>query len=197
VLAAATFSAVRSANRAARTAERTLLAGLRPLLLQSRLEAPEQKVMWRGRHFAHLPGGRAVVEVGKDDEDDDVIYLAASVRNVGAGMAVLHGWQVSTGAPDTNQERPRPEEFRRLSIDLYVAPNDLGYWLSAIRDADDPDRQMVLDALAARELIRVAVLYGDHEGGQRTVTQFIFTPITEGFLCVAARHWNIDRDDPR
>jgi hypothetical protein len=38
VLAVATFAAVRSANRAARAAERSLLAGLRPLLVPSRLE---------------------------------------------------------------------------------------------------------------------------------------------------------------
>ena len=44
VLAIATFASVRSANRAARTAELTLLAGLRPLLLPSRLEDPTQKV---------------------------------------------------------------------------------------------------------------------------------------------------------
>jgi hypothetical protein len=38
VLALATFGSVRSANRAARLAERSLRAGLRPLLMPSRLE---------------------------------------------------------------------------------------------------------------------------------------------------------------
>ena len=37
VLAVATFAAVRSANRAARAAEQSLLVGLRPLLVPSRL----------------------------------------------------------------------------------------------------------------------------------------------------------------
>ena len=36
VLAVATFSSVRSANRAARTAERSLMVGLRPVLIPSR-----------------------------------------------------------------------------------------------------------------------------------------------------------------
>lgn len=36
VLAVATFASVRSANRSARTAERTLLAGQQPLLVSSR-----------------------------------------------------------------------------------------------------------------------------------------------------------------
>jgi hypothetical protein len=41
------------------------------------------------------------------------------------------------------------------------------------------------------------MLYGDQEGGQRTITQFAFTPVTDGWLCSASRHWNVDRDDPR
>jgi hypothetical protein len=44
VLAGATYASVRSANRAARVAERSLLAGLRPLLMPSRLDDPPQKV---------------------------------------------------------------------------------------------------------------------------------------------------------
>jgi hypothetical protein len=44
VLAGATFAAVRSANRSARVAERSMLAGLRPLLMPSRLQDPPQKV---------------------------------------------------------------------------------------------------------------------------------------------------------
>jgi hypothetical protein len=44
VLAAATFASIKSANRAARAAARSMLAGLRPLLMPSRLEEPPQKV---------------------------------------------------------------------------------------------------------------------------------------------------------
>ena len=40
VLAGATFAAVRSSNRSARVAERTLLVGLRPLLVTSRAQDP-------------------------------------------------------------------------------------------------------------------------------------------------------------
>ena len=48
----------------------------------------------------------------------------------------------------------------------------------------------------------IDVLYGDHEGGQRTVTRFGMTPMhvdddgTRWFPSVA-RHWNLDRPDPR
>ena len=43
VLAVATFASVRSANRAARVAERSLLTGLRPLLVSSRLQDPRRR----------------------------------------------------------------------------------------------------------------------------------------------------------
>src|SRR6516162_6442973 len=86
VLAAATFASVRSANRAARVAERSLLAGLRPLLLPARPGDAIDKITWADRHLSHVAGGRAVVE-----EEDGVIYLAAGVRNAGAGIAVLDG----------------------------------------------------------------------------------------------------------
>ena len=54
VLAVATFASVRSANRAARTAERSLLAGMRPLLVTSRLQDLAQKVMFGDEHWAML-----------------------------------------------------------------------------------------------------------------------------------------------
>src|SRR3954470_4629582 len=87
ILAIATFGSVRSANRAARTAERSLLAGLRPVLLPSRLQDAEQKFNWVDGHWTRLSGGQAGVE-----RIDDVIYLSLPLRNVGAGIAVLQGW---------------------------------------------------------------------------------------------------------
>jgi hypothetical protein len=59
VLAVGTFASVRSANQAARTAERALLAGLRPVLVPSRLEDPPDKIAWADNHWARLTGGRA------------------------------------------------------------------------------------------------------------------------------------------
>ena len=41
VLAIATFSSVKSANRSARVAERALLAGMRPVLMPSRAGRPD------------------------------------------------------------------------------------------------------------------------------------------------------------
>ncbi len=49
VLAVATFASVRSANRAARVAEQSLLANMRPVLMPDRPDDPEQKMILRPR----------------------------------------------------------------------------------------------------------------------------------------------------
>src|SRR5213592_4355518 len=92
ILAVATFASVRSANRAARVAELSLLAGLRPLLLPSRLDDPPQKVGFADARFFHVAPGGGIAEV-----TDEAIYLVMSLRNVGSGLAVLHGWRLTVG----------------------------------------------------------------------------------------------------
>ncbi len=86
VLAIATFASVRSGNRAARTAERSLLAGLRPLLVSSRQQDLDQQVIFVDQYWVHTAGGGATAET-----TDEAIYLSMSLRNVGERIAVLHG----------------------------------------------------------------------------------------------------------
>ncbi len=194
VLAIATFSSTRSANRAARLSERALLAGLRPMLLAARPQDPTEKVTWIDEHRAHVPGGRAVLE-----EADGNIYLAVTLRNVGAGVALLDGWRFNGGGLDAALNPPAdPAEFRRLTADLYIGPGDTGFLLGAIRDPDDPDRARLLSAMAQHERLSFDVLYGDQEGGQRTITRLGLTAAPDGtWVCLAARHWNVDRPNPR
>src|SRR5438477_8087178 len=71
VLAGATFASVRSANRASRVAERSLLAGLRPLLMPSRLEDPPQKIGFVDGKWLHVPGS-----CGAAETSDEAVYLA-------------------------------------------------------------------------------------------------------------------------
>jgi hypothetical protein len=195
VLAAATFAAIRSANRSARIAEQALLAGMRPLLVQSLADDPTHKALWSDRHTARVAGGRAVVERG--GEHDDVIYLAIGVRNVGSGIALLHAWDPRDQVFGVSNHAS-PDDFRRLTIDLYVPPGGSGYWESAIRDADDPARPVVTKAMTEREPFAIDLLYGDQEGGQRTISRFIVLPAgDEGWYVQAGRHWNLDRPDPR
>src|SRR5579871_2778389 len=191
VLAAATFSAIRSSNRSARIAEQALLAGMRPLLIASLSVDPAQKVVWGDGHAIRLDGGHAHVE-----DLEGVVYLAMALRNVGSGIALLHGWS-STGKRAYSDEPPKPDDFRRLQIDLYIAASGSGYWEAAVRDAADPLGASLRRAIEDREAFSVDLLYGDQEGGQRTVSRFIVLPGTQdGWFCQIARHWNLDRPDP-
>jgi hypothetical protein len=195
VLAAATFGSVRSANRAARVAELSLLAGLRPLLLPSRVQDAQQKVGFADDHWVHAPGGGGVAEV-----TNGVVYLAISLRNVGSGIAVLHGWNLAPGRQlsSASPDHAPLDQFQRLTRDLYVAPGDVGFWQGTLRDPTTELAQAARAAIEARESLTVELLYGDHEGGQRIVTRFALAPRDDGgWIAAAGRHWNIDRPDPR
>jgi hypothetical protein len=206
VLAVATFSSVRSANRAARSAERALQVGLRPVLFSSRPQDSDQKIRWGDDHWAHLGGGQAVLQCA-----DGVVYLAMSLRNVGSGLAVLRGWRAEpmpvanspTIALEQRQAglaRPDPDRFRLQGRDLYVPPGDISFWQAAIRDPQDADRTPLSEAIENRQSLIIDLLYGDHEGGQRTISRFSVTqsPADEPvWLCSVVRHWNLDRVDPR
>jgi hypothetical protein len=193
VLAAATFASVRSANVSARASERALLAGIRPVLVASRLQDPSEKVGFADDHWLEVGGGRAAVEVV-----DGLVYLAIALRNVGNGLAVLDRWDFYDDR-QLGESTPRsPGSFRRLTRDLYVPAGDLGFWQGAFREADDPALAAAVSAVREGRPMTVDLLYGDHEGGQRTITRFGLIPDGErGWLAVVSRHWNLDRDDPR
>jgi hypothetical protein len=205
VLAIATFSATRSANRAARISEQALTVGLRPVLFNARPQDAPQEVGFIDEHWLSLHDGLAVVQCFEEK-----LYLAIPLRNVGAGLAVLHGWSLWPERPRPNVP-PRPlEEFRRLQRDLYVPAGDISFWQAAIRDPADPVYTALREAVAADQPMYVDILYGDHEGGQRTITRFFLTPRTHAFaeaapiddepwlwVCTTSRHWNLDREDPR
>ena len=87
---------------------------------------------------------------------------------------------------------------RRLTRDLYLPTGSTGFWQGALRDAGDPLFRAAMDAIGGRRPVTVELLYGDHEGGQRTVTRFGLTPVEDGrWLAAVTRHWNLDRPDPR
>jgi hypothetical protein len=209
VLAVATFSAVRSANLSAKIAQRSLLVGLRPILMSSRLDDPVQKVNFGDKKWVRIPGGGAVGEVGGGDgtmetgQGDEVVYLAIALRNAGSGIAVLHGWHFYPDWHRDDQHAPL-EEFQRQNRDLYIPVGDIGYWQGAFRDPEDPRYSPARKVIEGREPWTVELLYGDHEGGQRVVTRFTMLPrqnahpgAEKGWMASMSRHWNIDRPDPR
>src|SRR5690349_5095629 len=131
VLAGVTVASVRSANRAARVAEQSLLAGQRPLLVPSRTEDPAIKVGFQDDVWFSVPGGQGVAEARETAD-----YFVIAVRNVGTGIAVLHGWHLIPGLVlerSAHVDPPPLEEFTNLTRDLYVAPDDVGFWQGSFR----------------------------------------------------------------
>lgn len=193
ILALATFASVRSANRSARLAEEALQERRLPVLVPSRLEDPEQKIMFADGRWVHVPGGRAAIEL-----DNGVVYFAASLRNVGFGMGVLQGWLARAGLQRTNVEHAPEERFRAQTRDLYIPAGDVGLWQGALRDPDQPGHADVVEAVQARATITVELLYSDQVGGQRTITRFSLVPAgDDGWLANVTRHWYLDRVGPR
>ncbi len=102
--------------------------------------------------------------------------------------------------------RRRSTISARLGRDLYVPAGDVSFWQAALRDPeDDLLRRPCGRGRSGGQPISVDVLYGDHEGGQRTITRFSLTPRTHAredeepwlWMCSTSRHWNLDRADPR
>src|SRR5690348_14766185 len=87
VLAVATFSSVRSANRSARAAERSLLAGVRPILIPSRDDDSPELVRFGEGVVLTVPGHGAAINL-----ENGRVYMALALRNGGTGLAVIHGW---------------------------------------------------------------------------------------------------------
>ncbi|HYX77688.1 MAG TPA: hypothetical protein VE757_10970 [Gaiellaceae bacterium] len=192
VLALATFASVRSANRAARVAERSLLAGLRPLLLPSRLEDPTQKVAFVGGKYLVVPGGSATAECS-----DEAVLVAASLRNAGSGIAVLQGWFFY---PELNPraEHPARDEFTRFTRDIYLAAGEVGFWQGSFRDPSSEAFAEARTVLESGGHWMVDVLYSDAEGGQHLVSRYTMNPRGDGgWLVVAGRQWSVDGVDPR
>ncbi len=193
VLAVATFAAVRSGNRAAKVTERALLVGIRPVLVPSRPHDPPERVGYADNHRVEVPGGRAIAEA-----TDEAVYLAIALRNVGNGLAVLDRWDFYSERPSAEAGRRDPGTFRRLTRDIYVPAGDLGFWQGVFRDPLEPEFRAASEAVRERRSFTVDLLYGDHEGGQRTVSRFTLIPEDDGgWLASVSRHWNLDRADPR
>jgi hypothetical protein len=191
-LAGVTLASVRSANRAARVAEQSLLAGQRPLLVPSRVDDPPQKVGFQDDVWLVAPGGQGAAKA-----TGEAVYIAIALRNVGTGIAVLHGWYLFPEWP-TGPREPTPlENFTLLTRDLYIAPGDAGFWQGSFRDPSSDGYREARAAIEAPQRMSVDVLYGDFEGGQRVVSRFSLTPREGNWYASVGFHWNIDRPQPR
>jgi hypothetical protein len=200
VLAVATFAAVRSGNRSARIAERALRAGLRPVLVPGGREDPDERVLFADGRTLEVGGGRATVE-----EADDVIYLALPISNVGSGLALLLGYRLEAQTAEEvrldplgparhrrGDARPDLSTLRPQQRDLYIPPGRVGFWQAALRDPSDTLHAATLEAVRTSGRLTVDLLYGDHEGGQPSLTRFVLLPDGPGWRCDVTRHWSLD-----
>jgi hypothetical protein len=207
VLAVATFSSVRSANRSARVAERSLLIGLRPVLIPSREDDLLERIRFGDGQIVQVPGHGGAAEVHNDN-----IFMALGLRNGGSGLAVIHGWRARLRAQTSDldagrvNEAPDLDEFRRQQLDLLIPAGDTGYWQGALRDPSHPGYAEVRRSLEEGGAISVDLLYGDHEGGQRTIARFVIAPwptdddrpdIEAPKRAIVVRYWTVDGHEPR
>jgi hypothetical protein len=169
------------------------------VLAPSRLEDPSQKIMFVEGKWVRATGGHGVAE-----HEDGNVYLALSLRNVGAGIAVCQGWVVSAGLQSSRTSPThRPvEEFRTQTRDLYIPGGDIGMWQGAVRDHRDPAYEPVAQAVEVEEPITLELLYSDQVGDQRTISRFGLTPMRNSkgeltWLASGSRHWFLDRAGPR
>ncbi len=197
VLAIATFGSISSANRAGRVAERALLAGQRPVLTPSREDDATERVGFGDGFQMSVAGHRAAAEV-----QGGRVFLAMTVRNAAAGVAVIHGWRAATygGDAGTVHDQPELDDFRRQQLDLYVPAGEVAVWRGAIREADDPSLASLVDAIENEGRIYVDLLYSDYERSQRTIARFgLLLDDAEQAVRFAnvLRYWIVDGDDPR
>jgi hypothetical protein len=203
VLAVATFSSVKSGTRSARLAERSLLAGVQPVLIPSREDDAPERIRFGDGQVLRVSGHGGALELA---EENGNLYMAIALRNGGAGLAVIHGWRIEAQGDSRLEalragrfEAPEADSFRRQQRDLYIPAGYTGFWQGAIRDRQDADYASVRSAAESREPVLVDLMYGDHEGGQRTIARFTISPWEEldGERADVVRYWNVDRDDPR
>src|SRR5947209_7353858 len=125
VLAVATFSSVKSANRSARVAERALLAGQRPYLIASREDDPLERVRFGDDIVLEVSGHGGAIKCKNDN-----IYMAIALRNAGAGLGVIMGW-IAAVREMSDRDPPGLHEFRPQQRDLYVPAGETGFWQGA------------------------------------------------------------------
>lgn len=199
ILAASTFVAVRAAARSTRIAERALLAGQRPVLVPDDRGDEVQSVQFADGQAFPVGGGHALVH-----KDTVVIYLAIPLSNVGPGLAVLRGYRLQgETASDVAQDprgvaqhrrgdpSPRPGTFSPQQRDLLISASRPGFWQAALRDPLTPLYKEIALAVETGGRITVDVLYGDHEGGQPSVTRFVLLPEAGSWRCDATRYWSL------
>lgn len=198
VLAGATFAAVRSSNRSARVAERSLLAGLRPALTTPRRDDAAVDVQFADGRVFETGWGDALLRC-----ENGTIYLALQLRNGGAGVAHLVAYRLEPEPAHSVTQDPRglarhrrgdpapdPTTFTEQQRDLYIAAGELGHWQAALRDPTTELYTAMSEAITTLGRVTIDLLYGDIEDGQPTITRFVLLPGEQNkWRCDVTHHW--------
>jgi hypothetical protein len=175
-------------------AERSLLSGIRPVLIPSREEDPAERVRFGDEVVLVIAGhGASIRRVNGN------VYMGLGLRNGGNGLAVIHGWRLDLTEFGKEIGEPAVNQFRRQLRDLYIPAGDSGFWQAAIRDPSDPALADLKRAKSGEGRLVIDLLYGDYEGGQRTIARFSVAQDDEqdGHRAEVVRYWNVDGGDPR
>jgi hypothetical protein len=150
--------------------------------------------MFGDGRWVSVPGGRAVAEVAEGN-----VYLAMSLRNVGAGIAILQGWHARPGRTRAGDERPPEDELRAQQRDLYVPGGDIGIWQGRLRGSDDAGYEEIRAAVQERSRFAIDLLYSDNVGAQRTISRFGISPgdNDDEWMTGVVRHWYLEGIAPR
>jgi hypothetical protein len=184
----------------ARIAERALLASQRPVLAPSGPGDPDGQAQFADGQVFALPAGRPLVERAAG-----IIYLAVPLSNVGAGIAVLRAYHLQAESADHVARDPKGvarhrrgdtppgiASFAPQQRDLIISTGRVGFWQAALRDPGTPLFAATAEALDTAGRITVDILYGDHEGGQPTITRLVLLPDdARVWRCDATRYWNL------
>jgi hypothetical protein len=85
---------------------------------------------------------------------------------------------------------PEPGAFSPQQRDLLISTSQAGFWQAALREPETVPHKEITQAIETQGRITVDVLYGDHEGGQPSVTRFVLLPEAGAWRCDAVRYWS-------
>ena len=154
-----------------------------------------------------MPGHGGAAEV-----HDDNVYHGVGLRNGGSGLAVIHGWRARVRHDPDNPGAGRPTRRPTWTSSAgsssisFIPAGDSGFWQGAFRDPSLPGYAEVRDSLDSGGPIQVDLLYGDHEGGQRTIARFVLAPwpteddrpdVEGPMRAIVVRYWTVDGQEPR
>lgn len=153
------------------------------------------------------PAGRGQAEPGERGGGVLVpvdIDVTIPLCNVGVGLAVLRGYHLQ-GEPASHVAQdlrgparhlrgdlpPPARAFSAQQRDLLIITRRAGFWQAALRDPRTRLYEEVTRAIETRGRVTVDVLYGDHEGGQPSITRFVLLPEADSWRCDATRYWSL------